>query len=195
MTKAFFLDRDGIIVKMVYDAESGNPYPPLKPFQIEFVPGIFELLKTTKKLGYLNIIISNQPDIGLKRITKESFLKIKEKIGKILKEKNIEFDAQYYCFHHPFAKLPQYRKICDCRKPKAGFLLQAAKRNNIDLKKSWMLGDGVNDVIAGYKAGCKTILLANLHEAEYLRIVEEKLQGIKPDYLVKNLREVITIIK
>ncbi|MBI4991299.1 HAD-IIIA family hydrolase [Candidatus Gottesmanbacteria bacterium] len=194
MNKAFFLDRDGIIVKMVYDAESGSPHPPLKPSQMEFVPGIFELLKTAKKLGYLNIIISNQPDIGLGRISKNDFDKISEKIRSSLSDKKLTLDAEYYCFHHPFAKLRKYREKCSCRKPLPGLISQAAKDFAVDLKRSWMLGDGVKDVIAGHKAGCKTILLANLHEAEYLKVLEENLKDIKPDYLVKNLKEVITLL-
>lgn len=191
MNKACFFDRDGVIVEMIYDLESDRIHIPLNPNQIKFAPGIFELLKTTKKLGYKNIIISNQPDIGLKRISKINFEKVRKTIFQRLEKEGIKLDGEYYCFHHPFARLKQYKKKCDCRKPETGLILQAVKDHNIDLKKSWMIGDGVNDIIAGHQAGCKTILIANLLETEYLRIVEQKLQGIKPNYLVKNLFEVV----
>ena len=195
MNKACFFDRDGVIVEMIYDLITGHIQTVKNSDEISFVPGIFELLQATKNLGYKNIIISNQPDIGLKRISKTNFEKVRSIMLQRLKKEGIKLDGDYYCLHHPFAKLKQYKKKCDCRKPEAGLILQAAKDHNIDLKKSWMIGDGVNDVIAGHQAGCKTILIANLLETEYLRIVEQKLQGIKPNYLVKNLREAQTIVK
>lgn len=195
MNKAFFIDRDGIIVEMVYDLENGTITTPLKPKNVSLVYGIGELLYFTKKLGFLNILISNQPNIGLKRISEKNFRTVQRKILQELKKEGIVLDGEYYCFHHPHAKIKKYAVNCNCRKPKPGLLLQAAKDNNIDLKKSFMLGDGVNDVIAGNKSGCKTILFANLLEAEYLRLIEKQLKGIKPDYIIKKLTEAIKILK
>ncbi len=195
MNKAAFYDRDGIIIKMVYDLENGLIETAKTPSQIEFVYGIVDLLRHTTSLGYKNIIASNQAGIGIKKISEENFNVVKEEMIKRLKAQHTIIDAQYYCFHHPHAAIPQYRKVCDCRKPKPGLLLQAANDYNIDLSKSWMIGDSVNDVLAGSAAGCKTILLANLDESEYLRILEEKLHGTKPDYLIKKLTEAIKIIK
>jgi D,D-heptose 1,7-bisphosphate phosphatase len=195
MNNACFFDRDGVIIEMIYDLKSAQIHTALNPNQIRFVPGIVDLLKTTKQLGYKNIIVSNQPNIGLKRISKANFEKVRKTILHRLEKEGIKLDGEYYCFHHPFAELKEFRKKCDCRKPKPGLILKAAKDHNIGLKKSWMIGDGVNDVIAGHKAGCKTILIANLLEAEYLRIVEERLGKIKPDYIVKNLREAQVIVK
>lgn len=195
MNKACFFDRDGVIVQMIHDLENGHIRTVLNPDQVRFVPGIFELLKTTKNLGYRNIVISNQPDIGLKRISKTNFEKVREIISQRLKKEGIKLDEEYYCFHHPFAELPEYQKKCGCRKPEAGLILQAAKEHNINLKNSFMIGDGVNDVIAGHKTGCKTILIANLLEAEYLRLLEERLGKIKPDHIVKNLYEVVKMFE
>lgn len=194
MNKAFFLDRDGIIIEMIYNISHGNIHTALNSSQIKFVHGIFKLLNKTKNLNYKNIIISNQPDIGLKKISINNFKKNRQKINQILQKKGIQLEAEYYCFHHPFAKIAKYRQVCDCRKPAPGLLFQAAKDNNIDLKNSFFIGDGITDVLAGGSAGCKTILLANISESESLRILEKKLKGKKPDYLVKNLEEVIKII-
>lgn len=195
MNKAFFFDRDGVIIKMVYDLEYDYIHTAFLPSEIEFIYGIFELLKKTKSLGYKNIIVSNQPDIGFGKISEKNFKEICSKINKELKKEDIVLDGEYYCFHHPFAELEPYRKECDCRKPKIGMLLKAAKDHQIDLSKSWIIGDGVNDIIAGKSAGCKTILTANLLESEYLRIIEKKLKKIKPDYIIKNLKETLNIIK
>lgn len=194
MQKAFFLDRDGVIIHMVYNRENGLVHTVLDKSQIKFVPYIFKLLIKIKRLGFKIIIISNQPDIALKKISAKSFIAITKTINKKLEEKGIFFDDEYYCFHHPYSRLKKFKKKCTCRKPGISLLVKAAQKHHINLKKSWFIGDGVNDIIAGHKAGCKTILLTNSEETEYLRIFEEKLQGIKPNYIVKNLKEVIAIL-
>lgn len=195
MNKAIFYDRDGVIVKMVYDLENDLIRTVKNSSEIDFVPGIFDLLKYTKTLGYKNIIVSNQPDIGIKKISEKNFNNIKEVLSQKLKKEGSTIVAEYYCFHHPFASIEKYKQVCDCRKPKPGLFFKAAQEHNIDLSKSWMIGDGVNDILAEKAAGCKTILLANLEESEYLRILEEKLHGIKPDYIVRRLQDIIKIIK
>jgi D-glycero-D-manno-heptose 1,7-bisphosphate phosphatase len=194
MNKAVFYDRDGIIIKMVYDLENGLIETAGKPSQIDFEFGIIQLLKHTTSLGYKNIIISNQAGIGIKKISEKSFNLVKDEMSKRLAKQKAKIDAQYYCFHHPHASIEKYKKTCNCRKPKPGLILQAAKDHSIDLSKSWMIGDSVNDVLAGNSAGVKTILLANLHESEYLRVLEEKLHGIRPEYLIKKLTEAVQII-
>lgn len=195
MNRAAFYDRDGIIIKMVYDLENGLIETAKTPAEIEFIYGSLELLKHTSSLGYKNIIVSNQAGIGIKKISKKSFDVVTQEMTKRLNSSGAFINAQYYCFHHPYATIARYRKVCDCRKPKPGLLLQAANEHDIDLVNSWMIGDSVNDVLAGKAAGCRTILLANLHESEYLHILEEKLSGVKPDYLIKQLTEAIKIIK
>lgn len=194
MNKAVFFDRDGVIIKMFYDLENGLIESVKTPSQIELVYGIVDLLKHTAPLGYKNIIISNQPDIGLKKVNEKNFNLINKSLIEKLNAEGASIDSQYYCLHHTFALVEKYKKNCDCRKPKPGLFFQAAKEHNIDLAKSWMIGDGLNDIIAGHKAGCRTILLANIAESEYLRILEEKLNGLKPDFLVKKLNEVNEII-
>lgn len=192
--KAIFLDRDGIVVKMHYDRNFGTIDTPLSVKQIEFVPGIFEFLQVAKNLGFLLIIISNQPAVGIKKINLQTYEEIKNYIDDMLKKHGITLDAQYYCMHHPYASISAYRKDCEDRKPKIGFFKKAIKDFNVDLKSSWMIGDGVYDVIAGHNAGCKIILVGNVIEAEYLRILEQKLEGIKPDYLIKHISEAKKII-
>lgn len=195
MNKAAFYDRDGIIIKMVYDLEQGLIETAKTPSQVTFVPGIFELLKHTASLGYKNIIISNQAGIGIKKISKKNFNAVSKTMTEKLKKKGAVIDAEYYCFHHPFASISKYKRKCGCRKPEPGLLLQAAKDQDIDLSKSWMIGDSVYDVLAGDTAGCKTILLGYIHESEYLRILEKKLHKKKPDFLIKELKEAVSIIK
>jgi len=194
MQKACFFDRDGVINEMVFDTENGIVLTPLNIKQIKLVFGIEELLKKTHQLGYLNILVSNQTNVGLGKITLQTHELIQQTIDIQLKQAGVFFDKEYFCFHHPFAKLEEYRKECDCRKPKIEMFLKAAKDLNIDLKKSWMIGDGVFDIIAGHNAGCKTILLTNVNETGYLKIIEEKLGEIKPDFMVKSVKEIISSV-
>ena len=194
--KAFFLDRDGIIITMVYDLKNGTIDTLNLPGQIKYLDGIFELLRLTHQLGYLNIIISNQPNIALKKISPKNFNLIEALIMQKCKKEQVIIDDFYYCLHHPYAKILKYKTNCHCRKPETGLIIQASQKHQIDLTKSWFLGDGVNDILAGSKAGCKTILLANLSEfSEFFRILEEKLEGVKPDYIVKRLGEVQDILE
>lgn len=194
MQKAVFFDRDGVLLSLVYDTEQTIIRTPISPREVKIMPYAANLLKTTKKLGYKNVVISNQPDIGLERITHTMFQKIQNVIEAQFAKNGIVIDDYYYCFHHPFATFPSYKKICDCRKPKPGLLQDAAKKHAIDLTKSWMIGDGVNDMRAGHTVGCKTILIANLPESGYLSLLEKNLKGIKPDYIVKNLKEIPNIL-
>ena len=192
--RAIFLDRDGIIIKMHYDRNFGTIDTPLSVKQIVFAPGIFDFLQVAKRLGFLLILISNQPAVGIKKINLQTHNKMKAYIRRILQAHGITLDGEYYCLHHPYASMPKYKKDCVCRKPKTGFLREAVKDFHIDLKKSWMIGDGVYDIIAGHNAGCKTILVGNIIEGEYLSILEKKLEGIKPDYLVKHISEAQNLI-
>lgn len=192
--KALFLDQDGVILEMVYDLEHGSIHTPLNQKQVLLVHGIIALLKKAKKLGYKLIIISNQPDVGLKRLSRENFNMVHKRMEELLLRNNIELDGSYYCFHHPFAKIKKYKKNCNCRKPKTEFFKKAIREFNINVKKSWLIGDGVFDILAGNKMGFKTILLGNIYEAEYLRILESRLGSIRPKYLVKNLDEAVKII-
>lgn len=195
MKKAIFLDRDGIINELVYFPQAGIVDTPVNTNQVKLVFGIDELIRKAGKLGYLVIVISSQPAIGLNKISQKQFDLVDEKIRNLLLNKNLGLNAFYYCFHHPFAKLEKYKKICDCRKPKITLFKKAAKEFNIDLSQSWMVGDGVDDIKAGKGAGCKTILLANINSTENLRIIEKQLGKIKPDFIVKNLIDAANILK
>lgn len=192
--KAVFLDRDGTLVKLVYDQKTSNIDSVSKKEDVEITYDFPEVLRKLKSLGYLLIIVSNQPRIGLKRETKENFEEIRLELKRKLKEDGVTLDKEYYCFHHPFAEVEEFRVKCECRKPGIKFFKDAQKEFDIDLTKSFMIGDSVNDVLAGHNAGIKTILLANIEEAAYLEILEGQLKGVKPDFLIKKPKEILNII-
>ena len=195
MKKAVFLDRDGTLVKLVYNPETENIDSVGKKEDIEITYDFPEVLVKLKSLGYLLILISNQPRIGLKKETKENFEAVRREISGQMEKEGVRLDAEYYCFHHPFAYIEEHRQNCDCRKPGTKFFKDTEKEFNIDLTESWMIGDGVTDVQAGFKAGVKTILFGNNLESGYLSILQEQLGSIRPDFIVKKPKEILDIIK
>lgn len=192
MKKVLFLDRDGVLIELVYDKTLGIVRTPLNVQELKVTPFAIEFLYETKNLGYSTFIVSNQPDIALGRISQKTFDVFHKKIISLFNTPNISIDGYYYCFHHPFARVAQYKKNCDCRKPKPGLILRAQKEHDIDLSHSWIIGDGVNDIIAGHEAGCKTMLLTNSLESGYLSIIQKQLGSIQPTNIVKTLKEAIS---
>lgn len=149
--KAIFLDRDGTINKYVGFLRSADEF--------ELLPGVAEAIKTINKSGYLAIVVTNQPVISRGECTWEELQRIHDKMETELGKEGAFLDAIYVCPHHPDSgfegERSEYKCDCDCRKPKAGLFLQAAKDFNIDLSQSIMIGDSENDVKAGKNAGCK----------------------------------------
>jgi len=139
LNKALFFDRDGIINKLVENR------PPWKFSEIEIYEGIKDIIEFSKASGYLPIVITNQPDAGRGKLTYELLHRINKNICKEVKIKH------FYVCDHP------YDGMCECRKPKPGMLLMAAKENSINLIESFMIGDRLKDIEAGKLAGCKTL--------------------------------------
>jgi len=193
--KAIFLDRDGVIIKLVYNIEFGLIHTPLTPQQVELNFGIVDFLKSAKKAGFLLIVISNQPNIGIKKMSEKQFQAVIDSMNSKLKKNGVVLDAEYYCLHHPFAEIKKYRKKCTCRKPKILLYKKALKKFAIDIKRSWAIGDGVFDIVAGKTFGVKTILLANINEAAYFETLEKQLNGTSPDYIIKNIKDAKKIIE
>jgi D-glycero-D-manno-heptose 1,7-bisphosphate phosphatase len=182
--KAVFLDRDGVINEIVYHKEMGIVDSPFTVDQFKILPDVGKAINNFHDQGFLVIVVSNQPGIAKDHHDMEMFDKIKQKMYSELAKSKAEIDAEYYCFHHPEAKIDKYKKICNCRKPRSGLILDAAKEFDIDLTKSWMIGDGVNDIQAGVAAGCKTILIGRM-KCDLCKILEE--EDVKPDFVALNL--------
>lgn len=158
--RAIFLDRDGTI----------NSYKGFltHPDDFELLPGVAEAIRTINHSGYLCIVVSNQPVIARGDCTFEELQTIHDKMETLLGKEGAFVDGIYYCPHHPDkgfeGERPEYKIDCDCRKPKAGLLFQAAKDWNIDLSQSYMIGDSDRDVEAGKNAGCKASILLTNHD-------------------------------
>ena len=168
--KAIFLDRDGTINKMVGFVT--------KPEQFVLIEGAAEAIKAINKSGYLAIVVTNQPVIARGDCTFEELQTIHNKMETELGKVGAFVDAIYVCPHHTDkgfeGERPEYKCNCDCRKPKPGLLLQAAKDFNIDLSESYMIGDSHRDVEAGENAGVKTsIKVEENKENGLLEVVKE----------------------
>ena len=183
LKKAVFLDRDGVIIvdtNLITRAD-----------QIKVIKGIPEAMTRLKLAGFLLIIISNQPVVARGLISEDEVKVLNNKIENIiLKSGEPQFDGFYFCPHHPNANLENYRILCDCRKPSPGLLLKATSEKGIDIKKSFMVGDRITDIIAGKKAGCTTIqVLSGMHSSEPIQTSDAIDLSIKPDLICADLSE------
>jgi D-glycero-D-manno-heptose 1,7-bisphosphate phosphatase len=168
---AVFLDRDGIITIPL--KANGKGYAPRSMSEFKFYNESDFSIKRIKLLGYLAIIVSNQPDVA-NGLLEESVLKQMNK--KILLE--LEIDEVNNCIHNQASE-------CFCRKPKAGMIFNAASKWDIDLNKSWMVGDRDSDIESGHKAGCRTIYINRGWKGE---------TGYKSDFICSSLPEAVDLI-
>ena len=164
--KAIFLDRDGTINKYVGFLKNIDEF--------ELVSGAAEAIKMINASGYLAIVVTNQPVIARGDVTYQELTEIHNKMETLLGKEGAYLDGIYYCPHHPHKGYEgEIRKLkieCECRKPKPGMLFKAAEEFNIDLSKSYMIGDSDSDTAAGKTAGCKSI---KIKEGNLLEVVEE----------------------
>ena len=187
MPKAVFLDRDGVINKLIYNHETGEYEPPHREKDLELYPWTVDSLKELIGLDYLLFLVSNQPDAAKGKTTMEALRKVHEALNRIFLENKIFFSEYYYCYHHPKGVVKEFSVECECRKPKPFFVLQAMEKYRIDAARSWFIGDRDSDVFCGQKAGVRTILVEEQHS--------KKNRGQSaPDFIAENLKEAVEII-
>ena len=145
MRRAVFLDRDGVI--NAPEIREGRPYPPASVESLEILPGVREAVQRFKLAGFLVIVVSNQPDVARGTTSRSTV----EAINSVLAQ-DLPIDEFRMCYHDA-------ADACNCRKPKPGMLLDAAKKWHIDLAASFMVGDRWRDVEAGQNAGCRTVFV------------------------------------
>lgn len=153
MTKrrALFIDRDGTLVHAVH-------YPSHAE-QLRLYDHIGPPLRELQQSGFCLIVITNQSGIAHGYFNEIDLQQMHDGLTQQLQDVGVHLDAIYYCPHHPQGKIPEFTQTCDCRKPQAGMLLQAASDLAIDLERSWFIGDILDDIEAGNRANCHTILV------------------------------------
>lgn len=187
MNEAVFLDRDGVINKLIYKEITGEFEPPHNPNELIIYEGVAQSLRKLNEAGFLLFLISNQPDAAKGKTTIENLHKVQEKLHEYLVSNNIFFKKYYYCFHHSDGIVSEYKSDCECRKPKPYFLLQAIDEFNIKPEISWMIGDRDSDIECGKSAGVRTILVENTDSESY--------RGeTSPDFTVSDFNKAVSLI-
>ena len=163
--RAVFLDRDGVIVELVWDAADGSFEGPNVEGDVRLVPGAAAAIGRIRSLDYRTVVVSNQPGAAKGKASQEDLRRAHEHVVRLLAERGVVIDDYRYCLHHPDAVDPALTGPCDCRKPLPGMLLEAAAALELDLSRSWMIGDSDVDAAAGRASGCRTILVENPRSA------------------------------
>lgn len=192
---AVFIDRDGILNAMVYDDTHGIMDSPRREDQLHAAKGAGRFTRILRNKGFLAIVVTNQPGLAKGTLTLRDLQKVNKRLESCLKREGGGWDALYYCPHHPKVTAisnVRFVRKCNCRKPKPGMLLNAAKEMSIGLKDSWMVGDGIVDMQAGKAAGCRTILVTKVK----LDLLEKffQLQQELPDFIAADLNAALRII-
>ncbi len=173
LVPAVFLDRDGVINRAV--TRDGLPYPPCSLDEFQILPGVPEACRRLKQAGFRLVVATNQPDVGRGVVPRELVDAMHKQMCKVLPVDRVEA-----CFHPG-----RGQSDCDCRKPKPGMLLRAAREMGIDLAQSWMVGDRWRDVDCGHAAGCRTVFI----DSGYAEDLKQQ-----PDFHAKDLAEAADII-
>jgi D-glycero-D-manno-heptose 1,7-bisphosphate phosphatase len=172
--RAVFLDRDGVINRAL--VRDGKPYPPSSLAELEILPGVAEACAQLKAAGFLLIVATNQPDVGRGTLAQATL----DQLHAYLRQQ-LPLDRIEVCPHGG----EKYGQPCECRKPRPGMLLRAARELGIDLTASWMVGDRWRDVDCGHAAGCRTIFIDYGYD--------EPLKAL-PDHRCASLKEAAELI-
>lgn len=182
MKRAVFLDKDGTLVKNIpFDVD---------PRKIKFLPGVIEGLKILQSSNFKLIVVTNQSGIARGFFKEKEFIEYKNYLKKLLIQNGVSVDNFFYCPHYPTGQIPKYTIDCFCRKPMPGLFIKATKELGINLTESWMIGDVLEDIEAGKKAGCKTVLV---NESDGNKWKFNKFNT--PDYIVKNFNQAVERLK
>lgn len=157
--------------------------------QLRILPGAAKAIREINKLGYLAIVVTNQPVVARGWLTEKGLDRIHAVLISRLRRHGARIDAVYYCPHHPNANLKKYRLECKCRKPNIGMIREAVKKYRINVQRSFMVGDHTRDILAGRRARLKTILVKTGYGGK------DGKHDVEPNFLARNLEEAVRIIK
>jgi D-glycero-D-manno-heptose 1,7-bisphosphate phosphatase len=180
---AVFLDRDGTLIE-----ERGYL---TRLEDLEMFPWTADAIRSLNDAGFATVVVTNQAAIGRGIIDHPFIDQVHAAIDRRLAEGSARIDAYYVCPHHPEAQLPEYRVVCDCRKPKPGMVLRACEDLGLDPARSVMVGDRWLDVACGHAAGARGVLLRTGHGS---REAEAPPGGVKADAILNNLMEAVAWI-
>ena len=175
-SKAVFLDRDGTL--------NEDPGYLGNPEEVKLYPGTGQVLFKLKKSGYFLIVISNQSGIARGLISESDVINVNNKINELLSEFDVQIDAFYFCPTHPDFNSDEE---CKCRKPSPELVFSAAREFNIDLSKSFFIGDSVSDILCGFNSDLKSILVKTGNGVEALSILQK--ENKIPSFVAENISD------
>ncbi len=190
--KAVLLDRDGVINALVYHEDAGVIDAPFKRSQFKLLPRVPEAIRLLNDMGLKTAIVSNQPGIAKGHLKPAMLKAFERRMHSEIRAEGGHIDRVFYCLHHPKAKQREFRQTCHCRKPEIGLLEQAAADFRVSLQECYMIGDGIPDLLAGARAGCRTIFIGRW-KCEICQFTEGAL--IRPNLVAKDLWEASQVIR
>ncbi|MBZ5706804.1 MAG: HAD family hydrolase [Acidobacteriia bacterium] len=190
--RAVFLDRDGVINPLIYHKDVGIIDSPFTLAQFRVLARVPQAIRRFNNLGLAVVIVSNQPGIAKGHFGRDLLEKFDRKLRATLKPFGARIDATYYCLHHPEAVVNELRQRCQCRKPGIGLLTAAACDLGLSLSESYMVGDGITDVEAGTRAGCRTVFVGRW-KCEICQFIHP--HGLHPTFLAKDLWQASRVIQ
>ena len=154
-----FIDKDGTLVENVpYNAD---------PARVCLVAGAAEAARRLHAAGYALVVVTNQSGVARGYFPETALAEVEAAVRARLAQAGVPLEGFYYCPHHPDGVVAEYRRACRCRKPAPGLLVRAAYRRGVNLSRCWMIGDILDDVEAGRRAGCRTVLVDTGGETEW----------------------------
>lgn len=178
--RALFIDRDGTLVHATH-------YPS-RPEQLLLYNNIGQELRALQELGFFLVVITNQSGLAKGYFDEADLQRMHKGLEAQLHEQGVHLDGVYYCPHHPDGIIQKFAIECNCRKPQPGMLWQAASDLNIDLRHSWFVGDILDDIEAGNRAGCYTVLVDLGTEARPDTLLRS------PTFIAKDTHDALSII-
>jgi D-glycero-D-manno-heptose 1,7-bisphosphate phosphatase len=181
MKRAVFLDRDGVLNEDIHLLTA--------PDQLRLLPGVPNALARLHDAGYLLLVVTNQTVVARGLCTEQDVDSVHRRLQSMVSAAGGPvLDGWYVCPHHPSATVPEYRQICDCRKPAPGLLWRGAKEQGVSLADSFMVGDRPTDLLAGVRAGCRTVLvLTGRHDRPPIETAEGDLPAVTPDAVCRDM--------
>jgi histidinol-phosphate phosphatase family protein len=189
---AVLLDRDGVINSLVYHEDSGLIDAPFTATQFQMLPRVPQAVRLLNDLGLKVAIVSNQPGIAKGHLKPDLLKAFETTMLTAIQKEGGTIDQIYYCLHHPEAKVPELRQVCRCRKPEIGLLEKASKDLSTTLDQCYMIGDGISDLQAGTRAGCRTIFVGRW-KCEICQFT--KGEHVRPHFVAKDLWEAAQLIE
>ncbi|MDR5775903.1 MULTISPECIES: HAD-IIIA family hydrolase [unclassified Caballeronia] len=179
---AVFLDKDGTLLDDV-------PYN-VDPLEMRLAPGAVNALALFARMDVPVVVISNQSGVALGKFDEAALVDVERTLHELAARAGARLAGVYFCPHHPQGTVAKYRKICECRKPAPGMIERAARDLGLDLARSWFVGDILDDVEAGHRAGCRAVLIDNGNETLWQRGPLRE-----PDAIAKDMHEAARVIE